>query len=62
MLADDFSVRRLRFEEIAEAEAINDPADKAAQFDQDFAVMSLQLNRLIKELLEAFGGIEKANP
>ena len=62
VLADDFSVRRLRFEEIAEAEAINDPADKAAQFDQDFAVMSLQLNRLIKELLEAFGGIEKANP
>ena len=59
VLTDDLSLKRLRFEQTAEAETGNDPADKAAQFDQDFAVMSVQLNRLIEELLKAFDAIEK---
>ena len=59
VLTDDFSIKRLRFEEIVQEQAESDATDKATQFDQDFAVMSLQLHQLINELLEEFGGIEK---
>ena len=41
-------------QEQADTEAYAD--DFAASFDQDFAVMSLQLNQLIEELIEAAGG------
>lgn len=59
VLSEDFSIKRLRFEEIVQEQAESDATDKATQFDQDFAVMALQLNQLIMELLEEFGGIEK---
>ena len=59
VLADDFSIKRLRFEEIVQEQAQGDADDKATQFDQDFAVMSLQLSQLIEELLEEFGSIEQ---
>ncbi|MCG8536244.1 MAG: recombination-associated protein RdgC [Pseudomonadales bacterium] len=60
IICDDLSLKRLRFddkliEEANEAEA----EDKAQQFDQDFAVMALQLNQLCKDLFKAFGGLER---
>ncbi len=60
ILAEDMTIKRLRFEEIVQEQAENEAADRVTQFDQDFAVMSLQLHQLIKELLQEFGGIEKA--
>ena len=60
ILNEDFSIKRLRFEEIVQEQAETEAADRATQFDQDFAVMSLQLHQLIKELLDEFGGVEKA--
>ena len=59
VLSEDFSIKRLRFEDIVQEQAEGDDNDKATQFDQDFAVMTLQLHSFIKELLEEFGGIEK---
>lgn len=61
VLSEDFSIKRVRFEEIIQEQAEGDANDKATQFDQDFAVMSLQLHELIKELLEEFGGLEKSD-
>ena len=61
VLSDDFVMKRIRFEEIVQEQAEGDADDKASQFDQDFAVMTLQLHQFIKELLEEFGGIEKDN-
>lgn len=61
VLSDDFAIKRLRFEEIIQEQAEGDVDDRATQFDQDFAVMSLQLHEFIKELLEEFGGIEKSD-
>ena len=61
ILADDFSIKRLRFEDIIQQQAEGDANDRATQFDQDFAVMYLQLHQFIKELLEEFGGIEKSD-
>ncbi len=58
VLSDDFSIKRLRFEEIIQEQAEGEADDRATQFDQDFAVMVLQLHEFIKELLEEFGGIE----
>ena len=59
ILADDFSIKRLRFEDIIQQQAEGEDNDKATQFDQDFAVMTLQLHQFIKALLEEFGGLEK---
>lgn len=59
VLSEDFSVKRLRFEDTIQEQAEGDDNDKATQFDQDFAVMTLQLYQFINELLEEFGGLEK---
>lgn len=59
ILSDDFVIKRLRFEEIIQEQAEGEADDRATQFDQDFAVMVLQLHEFIKELLEEFGGIKK---
>lgn len=61
VLSDDFSIKRLRFEDIIQEQAEGEANDRATQFDQDFAVMILQLHQFINELLEEFGGIEKSN-
>ena len=61
ILTNDFSIKRVRFEEIVQEQAEAEASDRATQFDLDFAVMSLQLHQLIKELLEEFGGIEKSD-
>ncbi len=58
VLAEDLSIRRLKFldviqEEAAEAEA----EDAVTRFDVDFALMSLELGRFIPRLLELFGGM-----
>lgn len=60
ILAEDFCLKRLKFADALKEEAQTEAADAASQFDQDFAVMGLQLGALVDELLEAFGGMEKA--
>lgn len=61
VLTDDFAIKRVRFAEIVQDQAQGDSNDQLLQFDQDFAVMTLQFSEFIKELLEAFGGLEKTN-
>ena len=58
VLSEDFSIKRLRFEDIIQEQAEGDADDNATRFDQDFAVMSLQLSEFVDELLQEFGGIE----
>ena len=59
VLGDDFGLKRLKFEDKITEQAQGDAEDAAAQFDQDFAVMTLQIDRFIQELLEEFGGAAK---
>lgn len=56
MLADDLSIKRLKFGEelISEAQDSAD-GDKAAQFDADFALMTGTFQRFIPALLNHFG-------
>ncbi|MEM7017862.1 MAG: recombination-associated protein RdgC [Pseudomonadota bacterium] len=59
ILTEDYVVRRLRFEDIVQEQSESDENDPAMQFDQDFAVMSLQLTTFIEALSEAFDGMEQ---
>jgi recombination associated protein RdgC len=59
VLNEDFSLKRVRFEDSIQKEADTEADDFASQFDQDFAIMTLQLGFLLDELLEAFGGINR---
>jgi len=55
-LDEDLAVKRLRFSDVLLEEAADAGDDAAARFDADFALMSLELDRFIPSLLEAFGG------
>lgn len=55
VLADDLSIRRLRFEDVV-LEELGDAEDDAAAFDADFAIMASELSRFIGGLTLAFGG------
>lgn len=60
ILTEDFAIKRLRFEDIVQDQAASEEDDVVTQFDQDFAIMSLQISQFLDELLEAFGGTGKA--
>ncbi|MFK8053888.1 MAG: recombination-associated protein RdgC [Woeseiaceae bacterium] len=59
MLAEDFGMTRMRFESKIMDHGDGEADDVVGTFDQDFAVMAVQLGRLLDELLDAFGGVEK---
>lgn len=55
VLGEDLIVRRLRFAD-AIREQIESQEDARAQFDQEFAVMSMELGKFLQALLAALGG------
>jgi len=57
-IAEDLTIKRLRFEEIKEELESFDEESPAQKFDQEFALMTLQLSAFFKSLFEAFGGLE----
>ncbi len=57
MLGEDLVLKRVKFEDAIQQQAASDADDVVSQFDQDFAVMSYQLNQFVEELLAALGGI-----
>ncbi len=58
MIAADLTVTRLKFEDMILERAQEANAEsEVQQFDQDFAIMSLEVSRLMKSLLAAFGGL-----
>lgn len=59
VMAEDFVLRRLRFDAKITDHGDGEAEDAVGRFDQDFAVMAVQLGALVDALLEAFGGIEK---
>lgn len=57
VVADDLSVKRIRFDDRLKEEASDQGGeDFAAQFDADFTLMSEALARFVPRLLEIFGG------
>lgn len=60
VLDDEFAIKRLRFLDIVQEQAEEiDAEDPAAQFDADFAIMSMEINKLLPRLFEVFGGENK---
>lgn len=60
-IEDNLAIKRLKFSDVILEKANEHDADSAAeQFDQDFALMTLELNRFYKDLFRAFGGLERA--
>ena len=62
MVNDDLSIKRLQFEAIEEDNAGMEDATPAQIFDQDFALMTLELNNFFSELFKAFGGLDEPRP
>lgn len=60
VIESDLSIKRLKFEDkLIEQANEADAEDRAQQFDQDFAVMSLELAQFCKDLFAAFGGLDE---
>ncbi len=57
ILANDLTIKRLKFGDLLQ-EQLDDmnAEDAAAQFDAGFSIMCMELDKLIPEVLEAFGG------
>jgi len=61
IINEDFSINRLKFSENVLSQADSEGSDDfAAHFDEDFAIMALELKRFIPRLIEVFGGEDKA--
>ncbi|MEX0619144.1 MAG: recombination-associated protein RdgC [Pseudohongiellaceae bacterium] len=58
ILEDDLTIKRLRFDGIEqEKDRGGDAEPESQRFDQDFAIMTLELSRFFTSLFAAFGGI-----
>ena len=61
VLEDASTVKRLKFSDVILEKANEHDAESVAeQFDQDFTLMTLELNKFYNDLFQAFGGLEKA--
>lgn len=57
LLGADLSIKRLKFGDVLQEQmADTNTEDAASQFDAGFAIMALEFDRLLPEVLEAFGG------
>ncbi len=60
VINEDLSLKRLKFEDELLQQANETEAEsREQQFDQDFTVMALELNKLCKDLFKVFGGLER---
>ncbi len=57
VLAEDFTIKRLKFsDQLLETAAEQGEADAAARFDADFTLMAMELERFLPRLIDLFGG------
>ncbi len=59
-LGDDLSIKRLKFQGMVEEKANEEVESAAQKFDQEFAVMTLELSGFFKSFFAAFGGLQGA--
>lgn len=59
-VGDDLSVKRLKFAGMKQEEANEEIESAAQKFDQEFAVMTLELSGFFEAFFAAFGGLQEA--
>lgn len=59
-VGDDLSVKRLKFVGMKQEEANEEIESAAQKFDQEFAVMTLELSGFFEAFFAAFGGLQEA--
>ena len=60
IITDELTIKRLKFEGmVLEKSKNSEPEGAAEQFDQDFAIMTLQLAEFFKAFFASFGGLQK---
>lgn len=59
VLDTDVVLRRVRFDDELQGESVDASEDELSRFDTDLALMARELDRLLAELLEAFGGLNE---
>ncbi len=57
-IAEDLSIKRLRFDNVKEESANFEEESPAQKFDQEFALMTLELSAFFESFFNAFGGLE----
>jgi len=62
VVADDLAIKRLQFEAIEEDRSGAGGQTPAQRFDQEFALMTLELRGFLQALFTAFGGLDKPRP
>ncbi|MFO7593193.1 MAG: recombination-associated protein RdgC [Pseudomonadota bacterium] len=62
VLGEDMTIKRLRFGDALKQELEEGHEDPVVQFDSDFALMTLELSKLINELVDALGGENEVEP
>jgi recombination associated protein RdgC len=60
VIGDDLGIKRLRFETVDEE--TSDEVTPAQKFDQEMALMTLELSGFFSGLFEAFGGLDDPKP
>lgn len=61
IVCDDLTLKRIKFSDVAQDKLDDMNAEGAAEkFDAGFAIMAMEFDNLIPELLEAFGGEDKS--
>jgi recombination associated protein RdgC len=61
LLSTDLTVKRMKFSDLVQEKFDDTNAeDAAAKFDASFAIMAAEVDNLIPELIEAFGGEERS--
>lgn len=61
LVCDDLAIKRLKFEDVLVEQAGNDSrseGDDAAEFDVNFTLMALEINKFLRDLTRVFGGVE----
>jgi recombination associated protein RdgC len=59
VLDTDLVLRRVRFDDELQGESVDASEDELSRFDTDLSLMGRELDRLLAELLEAFGGLNE---
>ena len=57
-IGSDLSIKRLKFELVKEEQDSFEEESPAQKFDQEFALMTLELSSFFKSFFNAFGGLE----